>query len=131
VVRFGSSCAVTGALPVLAVSAPATGSLAQFGVSCATPFPIGAIAIGFSDQMWGAMPLPRDLAFLGLPGCQARVAPELLLIRVSGSNVNGTYLTLNIPASPQLAGLVYFVQALVGDGSGLRSVTDAARCTIL
>lgn len=74
------------------------------------PTSVALLAMGFSDQSYGATALPVDLSPLGMPGCSLRAAPEALLF-ASGSN-NRTTFQLPIPQATALLGVVFFQQVM-------------------
>ena len=86
--------------------------------------------LGFSDTVWGGVPLPVDLGFLGSPGCILRVSPEFgfsLFASPSGIATWG----LAIPGDTSLSGLVFFQQGMQVDFATARFVlSNVGRGTI-
>lgn len=74
------------------------------------PASVALLAMGFSDQSYGATALPVDLSPLGMPGCSLRTAPEAVLF-ASGSNNRATF-QLPIPQATALLGVVFFQQVM-------------------
>jgi hypothetical protein len=116
--RFGKGCVGTNAkAPALAAS---TGSLpkinAAFSLSL-TDLPTAGgpvvVALGGSKTIWGALPLPFDLAVISMPGCSALCDP---LVTFNVTNTAGTAsLTLPIPNSAALLMATFYNQAYVID----------------
>ena len=77
---------------------------------------------------WNGQALPVDLGMVGLPGCDAWIAPAPGLAVLVPYASAATH-SLALPASPALAGLVLGAQAVVFDAgapSGLGTVSNAA-----
>lgn len=73
------------------------------------PQSFAVLATGFSDQASGATPLPIDLAGLGMPGCQLRVALDHLSV---GTGAAGTVsFQIPVPNDPSLVGVAFWQQA--------------------
>lgn len=112
--RHGDGCAGPGtAGPELALRAPWTRAWLQapwpFEVALSNlPLSIGMLAMGFGDQQHAGLPLPIDLAALGMPGCFLRIAGEATLF-VSGSGGRAT-VSLTLPPNAALLGQVFFQQ---------------------
>lgn len=130
VTKFGTSCATSGPVPRLETNAAKLGStfrMTIYGNGGNVPF--GVFAIGFSNQSWNGVSLPLSLASLGL-NCDLLVEPFTMKIANGGtvSSLIGSF--LGIPDMPVLAGIELFVQGAVLDNTGMRAVTEAARCRI-
>ena len=74
------------------------------------PLSMAFLAMGFSDQTYGATPLPLNLANYGMPGCQLHVAPDATRFAI-GAN-NATNFQLAIPNSQSLLGVTFGQQVL-------------------
>jgi hypothetical protein len=132
---FGGGCPGSAGTPALAAAA---GSLPQIGSTFRldlTNLPPGLRlvvgALGFSDATWQGLPLPRDLAALGMPGCTQYVAVDATWVRFSV--LGFTTWPIPIPAVPSLAGLTFYVQAVVPDPGNNpfgATVTNAGAATI-
>lgn len=112
----GAGCA--GTLPVSAqavASRPQLGSNLSIGVNN-LPFSLTLMMIGFSNQVaTGFGPLPIDLTPIGMPGCVARVSPDLTTF-VLGAATQAQFV-VGIPNDPAFAGVPMFTQALTPDTS--------------
>jgi hypothetical protein len=82
----------------------------SYGVGIPT-IRVGALVLGWSDQVWSGGPLPYDLTALGMPGCMLRVSTEFVDLMVLFGG-NATFLWA-LPATPSLAGIQFFTQGLV------------------
>ena len=95
------------------------------------PFYVGIMTIGTSNTAWGAIPLPVPLAFLGMPGCDLRTDPLMMLFL--GNQGGFCRLPLPVPGVPTLVGGSLYFQGLVYDPAanamGLAS-TAGAQATI-
>lgn len=110
---MGSGCPGSGGTPTLA---PQSGTLprvnTQFTVQVSgLPWTGPAFMwVGFSDQFYGTVPLPANLAILGAPQCNLYISGDLLY---GMPNVLGlSTWTLAIPNTP---GFTFFNQAIVFD----------------
>ena len=69
--------------------------------------------LGFSRETWGSIPLPRTLWMEGFPGCTQYVSIDA---HEFVANVGGTATwDIFVPNGMDLAGLEFFVQAIVPD----------------
>jgi hypothetical protein len=75
------------------------------------PHSAAVLAVGFSDQSYGATPLPVDLAAYGMPGCFGRVAPDATRLLVGAGGIAN--FQLPIPRTAGLIGQPFYVQAFV------------------
>jgi hypothetical protein len=128
--RHGSGCAGSNGTPTLDA---APGALPALGAAFALrlgalPVQPGALLLVFGTDFvaWNGALLPVRLGPLGMPACQAWLAPAgSLLIGHAGSTASTA---VGIPASPALAGLVGALQAAVLDAAapgGIGSVSNA------
>jgi hypothetical protein len=132
---FGSGCPGTVGIPALAAAA---GSLPQLGstfrldlVNLPAGLRLVVGAVGFSTAQWQGQPLPLDLTPLGMPGCMQYIAVDATYVRFAV--LGFTMWPIPIPAAPGLAGLYFYVQAMVPDvGSNPfgATVTNAGQATI-
>lgn len=137
---IGTPCAdVTGATPAIGITIGARlGQTMDVNLSNANPALLAAVlALGHSNQQWNGIPLPFDLGFVGMPGCQWRVAADVALVLptagANGTRHHATY-ALAVPANSQLLGLDVFAQwlTLEPSGTGLTGATTrTARATVV
>jgi len=127
--RFGIGCADGCGVPTLdAAPGSVPGIGAQFTLQvtsrCALPAG-GTLAFGFDLARWNGAALPVDLAPIGLPGCHLWIAP--LDGALSPLSFQGSVATfaVQVPAIPELAGLVVGAQAATIDAAGAGAVTNA------
>jgi hypothetical protein len=71
--------------------------------------PFTFVVTGFSNTLWGPVPLPFDLGGFGLPGCQLLVDP-MVSTPVAQTAGAATW-TLAIPNLAMYLGLRFFNQA--------------------
>jgi len=128
---FGQGCSGPGGLPTLGAVA---GSLPRLGTTFgltlsnlpSSPFNFPFGLVGSSNTTWNSQPLPLDLAGIGMPGCNALIAPE---ITYTLGNAGGTASwNLAIPFSPPLLGTNFYLQGAVlapGANQGGILVTNA------
>ena len=112
---FGVGCKGSAGVPQLAaVTQPIYGKTFTTMLSglqtAAAPF----IAVGMSNQQWGAIKLPLDLGILGLPGCKLLVGADVTLpLRNSAGSAR---FDLAIPGkNPWLLGKNLYLQGLALD----------------
>jgi hypothetical protein len=111
---FGTGCASTS-LPteLTATTLPKIDTTFNLRVSNLGPFAPGILLFGFSDTTWGGVPLPLDLTFLGMSGCNLLVSWDL---QVGFFPSGGKWdLPLTLPNDPTLEGLTFYNQAWVLD----------------
>jgi hypothetical protein len=68
----------------------------------------GGIAMGFTDQTWGGLPLPLSLASLGMPTCTLGVDPQLLIAVPAVADI--CTVTIPVPNQSALLGVQLFQQ---------------------
>lgn len=107
---------------------PALGTTFPLQMTSLPPSPSFAyLALGFDLATWNGIPLPIDLAAIGMPNCKLWVEPlaGALLSTTAGT----ASFALPIPALPALAGQVLGAQALSFDAqapSGFATVSNGA-----
>jgi hypothetical protein len=71
------------------------------------------LVVGFSDTIWQASTLPRELAFIGMPRCtlDCELFTYLTLLQSNGALSFST----PIPNAASLSGVVFYNQAVVAD----------------
>jgi hypothetical protein len=112
---IGAGCAGSAGEPVLS---PAFGVRAVRG---RVWFPgvtgaadgVAALVLGAPLSTWNGRSLPVDLAFLGMPGCSLRAAPDTVLVQ--SVSAGSTAWQIMIPDVPVLIGQQLRLQALVLD----------------
>jgi hypothetical protein len=114
---FGSGCLGSHGVPELAVlpgSLPALGDDLRLELSALPLVPTPAfVQIGFSRTSLGAVPLPLDLAFAGMPGCTLYQSALLTFPVVSAGGT--AHFVLSIPQDAMLLGMPFYNQGLVVD----------------
>lgn len=123
---FGTGCdGSTGGPPgIWPSSMPALGGTTTLQINN-LPSAAGWVylAAGLSDQAWGALALPVDLAPVGLSGCRGYTSVD------SGSLIPSTSgyasWSLAIPSTPALSGFEVFLQALSLDAAAPRPFPGA------
>ena len=82
-------------------------------------FAAGVGFVGFSDQSINGIPLPIDLAPVGIPGCSAYNSAEIdMPIGLPTGNPLSTSWSLNIPNDPVFLSVEIYLQALALEGFG-------------
>ncbi len=112
-VTFGSGCAGSlGVTRLIPISMPRLGQTLTVNLDN-LPLDQAIMILGFSNttSVLGSLPLNLDL--FGMPGCAARVSPDLSwpLFGADGWAAH----TLIIPNLPELLGSRFYQQALVPD----------------
>lgn len=131
--RHGLGCAGSAGTPTLDAPPNATPALGQPFPMQVTSLPSGSgvllFLLGFDLVHWNGAPLPQPLAAVGLPGCNLWVEPDAhRLVPHSGASAS---VTLSIPATSALAGVVLGAQALVLDAAAPAGIGAASNAGIL
>ena len=116
---FGLPCATTFAgLELTAVSLPYLGLPFVQRIDNAAPAAaLGLVLFGNSNTLWGAVPLPLDLAVLGAPGCNLYVSLDVVAtVLLSGGTGTNTW---NVPNLPSALGIAFYTQAAVFDPTSI------------
>jgi hypothetical protein len=133
---FGTGCAGSAGVPRLAAG---PGELPYIGAPFrleVAPLPAGPFhpAFGFlgaSRSAWGTLPLPLDLAPLGMPGCTLLASVDVsAALAKDGARAR---MTIGLPADRALVGRSFFTQACVldaGANPGGLAWTDAGEARI-
>ncbi|HET6204745.1 MAG TPA: FG-GAP repeat protein [Planctomycetota bacterium] len=106
----GGACPGSGGLrPVIGITgAPTLGSSVSINLSQASQAAAALLMFGLPANSWGGIPLPVDLAFLGLPGCNLAVPISGTIGTFTGplpgSGIGGVSLPLTIRPDPSLVG---------------------------
>ena len=140
VAGFGTACPdQTGIAPTIGVGVGARlGKTMAVNLSNANPNLLAAVlGIGLSNSVWSGTPLPFDLGFIGMPGCNWYVAGDVAMtlptIGANGTRHHTTH-EIAVPQNNTLLGLDLFSQWLVLEPSpaGLTgSTTRAMRTTVV
>jgi hypothetical protein len=114
---FGAGCPGSAGTPLLA---PAPGQLPwlneNFVLELRSLPAAATLAFGIlggSRTAWGSLPLPLDLAAIGMPGCRLHASLDVALPLASSAGVASW--TLPIPNDPSLHGATVYVQGGVAD----------------
>ncbi len=125
-VSVGTGCGSPRALFQSAQGLPALGQTPVYRMTGGTPNSLAVMTFGFSDQFWGATPLPASLGFAGAPGCfvyNDALVTEVLVASATG----GAQVPISLPTHYGFLGMEYFTQFFSLGGSlmssnGMRSV---------
>lgn len=133
----GSGCVgSTNAVPRIgATYRPAIGETIRLNLSRTKGNVPAILVLGLSTTRWNQMPLPLDLAFLGMPGCSLLVSPDAFMsLTTEGSGARGrASVQIQIPNDAALRGQTIYAQWLIGDPTSARmgSATRALSVRIL
>ena len=110
------NCATnTGAIPVLSnTGVPELNSSFKVHLSSARNNAPALFLIGFSDTVWGSIPLPWDLAPLGAVGCKLFASGELIFGFTTSATGTFTH-TLGVPNDNSLLGLKFYNQHVIDE----------------
>jgi len=120
VTRFGSACPGSGG-PAPAIGAtgiPVVGSTFEVHLSGALGGTTAGLIVGASKTDWWGVPLPWNLALLGMPGCELLVSVDFIAFAStsgSGPGTGSATLGFTIPALPSLVGTNVHAQWYVVD----------------
>ncbi len=113
---YGSPCVGSRGpltLSVINDSLPIIGQTFQMEMSNVPTFSPCAGLLGFSNTELNGVPLPFDLAFLSMPGCNAYMSKDLNFALPAPNNVlNTTAWDLAIPLDPVFLSLHIYLQGL-------------------
>ncbi|MEY4828637.1 MAG: hypothetical protein RLZZ562_433, partial [Planctomycetota bacterium] len=113
---YGSPCVGSRGplgLEVIGTSLPIIGQTFRMQMTNVPPFSPCAGLLGFSNTELNGIPLPFDLAFLSMPGCNAYMSKDLNFPLPSPNNVtNTTAWDLAIPLDPVFLSLHIYMQGL-------------------
>jgi hypothetical protein len=121
---FGSGCSPpSGSIPRIgATRSPSIGTTFAINLSEVLPAQTGVLLLGFSDASWYRIPLPLDLSFAGMPGCNLLVSPDIP-VPVStvpcGPGRGRAIVPLAIPSDASLVGATFYSQWFVAGVSVL------------
>ncbi|MFY9342987.1 MAG: kelch repeat-containing protein [Planctomycetota bacterium] len=114
--RFGSGCATSAGEPTIESNIPRIGQNWDLTFnSLPLDMEFVLVALGLSNQSFGAVPLPFDLGLIGLGGCNLLVSADVVNV-VDATLIPGTALhTLAIPNNTALVNAVVFAQGILFD----------------
>ncbi|MEM7204109.1 MAG: CRTAC1 family protein [Planctomycetota bacterium] len=127
-VPFGVGCPGAAGVPQLdATAGPELGATFVADLTQLPSGAAGALLVGASKQSWGPLPLPLSLAPLGAPQCVLTVSAEAATPFFAAAGGTAAW-QLNVPPTPALAGLPFYNQAVVVDGTapGRLTLSNAA-----
>lgn len=97
---------------LFASALPAIGGTVSLGLAGLPASTAGFLFLGFNDKTFGGLPLPLDLALLGMPGCP--LSQDVLFGFGYAADASGAAAqVLPVPNDPALAGLPAFWQSFV------------------
>lgn len=112
---YGSGCLGSNGTPTTSASTlPEFGRKLTLQLSNAKPNAQGFLTLGFSDQLWGGIPLPFDMGLIGATGCDVLAAIDLA-IPVTTSATGTASREVRIPNDPKFLGTHLYNQWLVAD----------------
>lgn len=110
---YGTGCDTASGTPALSGSVPNIGGTLQLNFTNLGATQGLVVALGLSNTQWNALPLPLDLAGIGLPGCGLLASPDLLeFTPVTGGLAQ---YNLAIPTQATLVGTQLYCQGVVLD----------------
>ncbi|MDP6423697.1 MAG: hypothetical protein QGG14_03090 [Planctomycetota bacterium] len=132
--RFGKGCAGSRGVPILAATGEhKIGATTTVQVANLLPSQPAMLFIGASDKLWfGKIPLPFDLAAVGMTGCTQYISTEISVATTTGPGFV-TYKFV-VPLRRELAGLIMFHQYYALDPGAKRPsrsvVSNAGKLTV-
>ncbi|MEC7725296.1 MAG: hypothetical protein VYD05_07270, partial [Planctomycetota bacterium] len=125
---YGQACDLVNGTPELDATTPNIGTnlvLTASNLGAST----GALwALGFSDQFFNGVPLPFDLAVLGLPGCGLVTGADVINFSVASNG--SASLSVPLPNQATLVGQSLFAQALPFDAGAFLGATRGGRALL-
>jgi len=107
---YGAACDLASGTPGLTGSTPNINSSANISATNLGTSTGAVFVLGLSDTVFNGLPLPLDLAVIGLPGCGLLASGDLLeLVLAAGGSAD---YVLNIPNQGNLVGQSVYVQAI-------------------
>jgi hypothetical protein len=124
---YGSPCVGSRGplgLEVIGTSLPIIGQTLRMQMTNVPLFSPCAGLLGFSNTELNGIPLPFDLAFLSMPGCNAYMSKDLNFPLPLPNNIlNTTAWDLAIPMDPVFLSLHIYMQGLALEFGGTRFAT--------
>lgn len=96
-------------MPLLLPGTLQTGVVANLRMTGGLPNSLAILALGLSNTLWGATPLPMSLAVFGAPNCSLLTSVDASAVRFTDASGVAPYAVV-IPAGPALVGVVFFGQ---------------------
>lgn len=128
---YGSACDLATGTPGLTGSTPNIGTTLNLDATDLGTS-IGAVwVLGLSDQVFNGLPLPFDLALIGLPGCDLLTSADLIDLSLATGGV-ASY-SVSLPFQTNLVGQSIYCQALafeIGPGAVFLGATQGGRALI-
>ncbi len=75
------------------------------------PFSVPLVILGGSRGLWGAVALPLDLTYVGMPGCHLYTDP-IMTLPLTNAGGTATW-PMDIPNTPSLVGATFYMQGAV------------------
>ncbi|MBL8754347.1 MAG: hypothetical protein JNK15_13680 [Planctomycetes bacterium] len=110
---LGAGCAGTNGVPALFATAPTLGANVNLTCTSLRPNHVALFLVGFSSTNWLGVPLPVDLAPLGMPGCTGYTSADLVTPVVQTTGV--AQHTIALPTAQTALGAALHVQVLAQD----------------
>lgn len=112
---FGTGCAGSGGVPSQSVfGEPRLGGVLTFFLANGPANGTALLNLGFSDQRWGGIALPFDLAPFGAGGC-VLLADMVEAFPARIDSAGFAEVNVRVPAAPGLVGLDVFTQFVLPD----------------
>ncbi|MFN3239955.1 MAG: hypothetical protein ACE37K_00410 [Planctomycetota bacterium] len=128
---YGAACDLANGTPGLTGTTPNIGTTLNLDANNLGTS-IGAVwVLGLSDQVFNGLPLPFDLALIGLPGCGLLASADLIDVSLATGGV-ASY-SVPLPAQVSLVGQSVYCQGLaftIGPGAVFLGATRGGRALI-
>ena len=120
---FGNGCQGSNGIPAhYGVGLAQIGLTNSYGLQKGPKNGIVLLALGFSKQVWGTIPLPLDLTALGATGCKLHVPLDISFAGITNST-GGFGKALAMPNDPKLIGASFFTQYICVDKANSLGLT--------
>jgi CubicO group peptidase (beta-lactamase class C family) len=107
---YGASCAGSNGVPRHdALGLPEIGRSPYYHLGNGPRSSVAVLALGASDQWWGALPLPFSLTAFGAPGCRV-YAPHAITLGTATYSDGSAVVTAGMPDDASLIGARLFTQ---------------------
>lgn len=113
VAQLGPGCAGTNGVPALTASPPRLGQSVAFTASSLRPNQFALFLFGLSNTTWAGIPLPLNLAVVGMPTCTGYCSADVVdaVLNTTGSAQS----SLALPSSTSALGFTFHAQVLAQD----------------
>lgn len=131
ILRVTAASAASAVASLIHTTLPVSGQTLSLTIQNGPALATALVSLGFSDTLWLGLPLPLDLAIVGVPNCTVFASLDhFFAVQLDGTGT-GTW-SLPIPNGANLHGLRFFNQALIlGAPNPLSAhLTNAGRGTI-